>query len=110
MKKLSELLSQGDMLWVLGSLCQLHRKPFDPKLVTQQFTPPYDIATLKQAARALDFETELHETSCLSADDTVFPCVAFLNQNVDSLSPSNAEEIAADKDILANTETTPETA
>lgn len=70
------------MLWVIGSLCQLHRKPFDPKLISQQFPPPYDIAALKQATRALEFETEIHEQNCALADDTAFPCVAFLiNEN-----------------------------
>jgi len=85
------------MLWVLGSLCQLHRKPFDPKLITQQFTPPYDIATLKQAARALDFETELHEQSCLLSNDTIFPCITFLIHIVEPLAVSTSEPTATAK-------------
>ena len=28
--------------WILGSLCQLQRVPFDPALLLQQFPPPYD--------------------------------------------------------------------
>lgn len=87
------------MLWVIGSLCQLHRKPFDPKLLSQQFPPPYDIAALKQAARALDFETKVHEENCLLADDTAFPCIAFLTdtpENEQDISESEEEPISED--------------
>ena len=28
------------MLWLLGSVCALHRIPFDAALVAQQFPPP----------------------------------------------------------------------
>jgi len=27
-------------LWLLGSLCNLHRRPFDARLVTQAYPPP----------------------------------------------------------------------
>ena len=75
------------MLWVIGSLCQLHRKPFEPKLVVQQFPPPHDIAALNQAALALDFETRLHEINSVQADNTDFPCVAFIKEEDNTESP-----------------------
>lgn len=28
-------------LWLLGSLCNLHRRPFDARLVTQAYPPPF---------------------------------------------------------------------
>lgn len=45
------------MLWLLGSLCNIYRVPFDPKLVEQAFPPPYNLATLHEAARSLGFKT-----------------------------------------------------
>jgi len=41
-----------DVVWLLGSLSQLHRIPFDPALILQQFPPPYSLVTLIEAARA----------------------------------------------------------
>ncbi|WP_298398713.1 peptidase domain-containing ABC transporter [uncultured Azonexus sp.] len=45
------------MLWLLGSLCNLYRIPFDPKLIEQEFPPPHSLATFHEAARALGFKT-----------------------------------------------------
>src|SRR5262245_3778320 len=44
------------MLWVLGSLCQLYRIPFDAKLILQRYAPPYSLATLGEAAEALGLQ------------------------------------------------------
>lgn len=46
-----------ELLWLLGSLCNLYRIPFDPKLIEQDFPPPHSLATLHEAARALGFKT-----------------------------------------------------
>jgi subfamily B ATP-binding cassette protein HlyB/CyaB len=43
------------LLWTLGSLCQLFRVPFDPRLILQRFPPPYTVASLCGAAKALGF-------------------------------------------------------
>jgi subfamily B ATP-binding cassette protein HlyB/CyaB len=45
------------LLWLLGSLTSLYRLPFDPKLVEQQFPPPYTRETFHEATRALGFKT-----------------------------------------------------
>jgi subfamily B ATP-binding cassette protein HlyB/CyaB len=50
-------LAGTDMLWLLGSLCQLHRIPFDPLLIERQFPPPCSIATIHNALDALGFKT-----------------------------------------------------
>jgi ATP-binding cassette, subfamily B, bacterial HlyB/CyaB len=48
-----------DLLWALGSLCALHRKPFDARLLQQEFPAsadaPHDESTLIRAAQALGF-------------------------------------------------------
>src|SRR3954469_19711777 len=49
-------LSDADFVWALGSLCQLHRVPFDPALLLQQFPPPCDRSAILGAAKALDFK------------------------------------------------------
>ncbi|MBP3982652.1 peptidase domain-containing ABC transporter [Acidovorax sp. JG5] len=50
-------LGYQELLWLLGSLCNLYRTPFDPKLIEQEFPPPHSLATFHEAARALGFKT-----------------------------------------------------
>lgn len=71
--------SRSDFVWTLGSLCQLHRKPFDAALLLQRFPPPYDHSSLLSAARALGLkigERLIASTSELSSLPS--PCVAIL--------------------------------
>ena len=48
-------LDHNNLLWMLGSLCQLYRVPFDARLIVQRFPPPYTLASLCEAAEALGF-------------------------------------------------------
>ncbi|HUK35549.1 MAG TPA: hypothetical protein VLV86_16645, partial [Vicinamibacterales bacterium] len=48
-------ISAHDLIWALGSFCALHRKPFDPALIVQQYPPPHRTDALIVAARALGF-------------------------------------------------------
>ena len=50
---LSTPIDSAPMLWVLGSLCQLYRIPFDGKLILQRFAPPYTLGTLCEAAESM---------------------------------------------------------
>lgn len=50
-------LRYPELLWLLGSLCNLYRIPFEPKLIEQEFPPPHSFATFHEAARALGFKT-----------------------------------------------------
>src|SRR5512139_3710295 len=50
---LSTPIDGAPMLWVLGSLCQIYRIPFDSKLILQRFAPPYTLGTLCEAAESL---------------------------------------------------------
>jgi hypothetical protein len=75
----SENLSAQDLLWALGSLCRLYRRPFSAELLQQQFPPPYDRTTLLSAAKALEFKiaektVDAHELATLP-----LPCLAFIN-------------------------------
>jgi len=48
-------LEQDQMLWVLGSLCGMHRVPFDPKRVLENAAPPHSETILLEAAGGLGF-------------------------------------------------------
>jgi subfamily B ATP-binding cassette protein HlyB/CyaB len=65
-------------LWLLGSLCNLHRSPFDARLVAQDYPPPYDLATLIDAARSLGFQAALCRRDGLDWAAAPLPAVAFL--------------------------------
>ena len=49
-------VSGADFAWALGSTAGLHRKPFDAKLLLQQFAPPSCLASLIAAEQELDFD------------------------------------------------------
>ncbi len=70
----------GDLLWLLGSLCQIGRQPFDATLVAQEFPPPHSITTLHEAARALGFRTGERSVTPAVLPGLTFPCIAFLHQ------------------------------
>ena len=72
--------SGTDFVWVLGSLCQLHRVPFDPALLRQQLPPPYDRTALLNAARALEFKVGERPVAARDLPALPLPCVAFLKQ------------------------------
>jgi subfamily B ATP-binding cassette protein HlyB/CyaB len=65
-------------LWLLGSLCNLHRSPFNARLVAQAYPPPYDLATLIDAARSLGFQAALCRRDGLDWAAAPLPAVAFL--------------------------------
>jgi len=71
-------LSDKDFVWVLGSLCQLHRVPFDPVVLLQQFPPPYDRTALLSAAKALEFSVGDRAIRSKELPTLPLPCVAFL--------------------------------
>lgn len=70
-------LKYQEVLWLLGSLCSLYRIPFDPKLVEQEFPPPYSLTTFHEAARALGFKTG-HSAHPADWQKLPLPAIAFL--------------------------------
>ena len=70
---LHKQLSAEHFVWLVGSLCQLNRLPFDPALLVQRFPAPHDTRQFLEACQALDFRTG--EGALAKAR---FPCVAFL--------------------------------
>jgi subfamily B ATP-binding cassette protein HlyB/CyaB len=70
-------IEPAPMLWVLGSLCQIYRIPFDAKLVLQRYAPPYTLATLCEAGESLGLAVgEWREARSFA--EVVLPCVALV--------------------------------
>jgi len=72
-------LEGRDLLWLLGSLCQICRQPFDPALVSQEYPPPITTVTLHEAARSLGFRTGERSATAAVLPGLTFPCIAFLH-------------------------------
>jgi subfamily B ATP-binding cassette protein HlyB/CyaB len=66
-------LAEADFAWLVGSLCQINRVPFDPALLLQRFPAPHSIQKFVEAAQSLGFRTGEGELA-----KAAFPCVGFL--------------------------------
>ena len=51
MANLDHTVDRTAFVWALGSVCQLHKIPFDANLLLQQITPPYNIVGLLNAGQ-----------------------------------------------------------
>jgi ATP-binding cassette, subfamily B, bacterial HlyB/CyaB len=74
-------LSTADFSWLLGSLCQTHRIPWDAGLALQLFPPPYSEATLFEAGRHYGFRfggTRMPESGWAGM---TFPIIAMRSAN-----------------------------
>ncbi len=67
-----------DLVWMLGSLCQINRIPFDPGLVTRQYPPPHSEVTFIEAATALGFKVGRCDATGSKLSELTFPLVALL--------------------------------
>src|SRR6266705_2955180 len=93
-----ELMIREHFEWILGSLCQLHRVPFDPALLAQQFPPPYDRAALLGAAKALDFRVGERTVGAKALVALPLPCVAFLKRSEEAPLQADPESASAQKE------------
>ena len=101
MKKTNALISAPLQLtaetfvWALGSLCALHRRPFDANLLLSQMPPPYDEPSLIRSAQALGFKIRSQLVS--AAKISSFPLPLLVEFVVPAeLSVPNADEIPGD--------------
>ncbi len=69
------LLAAETFVWGLRGICRLHRVPFAPNVVLQQFPPPYSLLSLEQAATALGLRSGLR---AVAASDLAALPVPFL--------------------------------
>ena len=66
-------VSAGDFVWLLGSLCQLNRLPFDAQLILQRFSAPHTLRDFLEAVRSLGFKAGEGRLS-----RPAYPCIGFL--------------------------------
>jgi subfamily B ATP-binding cassette protein HlyB/CyaB len=78
----AKVVRKDDFVWLLGSLCQVLRLPFEARLAEQAFPPPYDRARLLAAIAELGMR--VGETTGCPTGATPMPCVAML-RDVDSM-------------------------
>ncbi|MBK8525126.1 MAG: hypothetical protein IPL58_14490 [Betaproteobacteria bacterium] len=91
-----EEVGHREVIWLLGSLSGLYRLPFDAALVSQEFPPPYSIATFHEAARSLGLKTGSVNIEGLDWQKLPLPAIAFLRPvQVDA---ADREEIATAAD------------
>ncbi len=73
-----EEVGHQEVIWLLGSLSGLYRLPFDAALVSQEFPPPYSIATFHEAARSLGLKTGSVGIEQINWQKLPLPAIAFL--------------------------------
>ena len=73
-------LSGENFVWLVGSLCQLNRIPFDPALLLQRHPAPHDEQQLVEALRALGFRTGAFPAALGTLRDSALPCIGFLRE------------------------------
>jgi subfamily B ATP-binding cassette protein HlyB/CyaB len=72
------VFATGTFVWGLAAICQLHRRPFAPDLLLQQFAPPYGPASLEQAATALHLKAGLRAVAIAQLHAMPVPFLAIL--------------------------------
>jgi subfamily B ATP-binding cassette protein HlyB/CyaB len=71
--QLAAEVAEADFAWLVGSLCQINRIPFDPALLLQRFPAPHSIHKFIDAVQSLGFRTGEGELA-----KAAFPCVGFV--------------------------------
>jgi ATP-binding cassette, subfamily B, bacterial HlyB/CyaB len=71
--RVAAALAEADFAWLVGSLCQTNRMPFDPALLLQRFPAPHSVRQLVEVLRSLGFRTGEGELV-----KPAFPCIGFL--------------------------------
>ena len=73
-----KLIGRESFVWAAGSLCALHRVPFDAELLLRRFPPHYNSVSLQQAIMAYDFKVASQNLPVQDIHPTVFPVLAIL--------------------------------
>ena len=94
------LFATGTFIWGLAAICQLHRRPFAPDLVLQQFPPPYSPRSLQAAAMALKLRSGLQEVSASGLVSLPPPFLAVLAPE-SHRAPSDAQHAGDAQNDLA---------
>jgi len=71
-------LAPADVLWAIGSLCNLHRRPFDAAAHARRAPPPHTLATLAEGLREAGFEVRVTRAGPGALGRLALPCIALL--------------------------------
>jgi subfamily B ATP-binding cassette protein HlyB/CyaB len=66
-------LQREEFVWLVGSLCQINRLPFDPGLLLQRFPAPHSTRQFLEALQSFGFRTGVAPLR-----NARFPCLAIL--------------------------------
>lgn len=80
MKDSRREVPQDEILWAMGSICSLHRRPFSVELVAKDFPPPCTTQTLVAAARALSFKIKPFKVQASRLDRMALPLIVGMKQ------------------------------
>ena len=94
------MLAKDDLLWLLGSLSQLYRQPFDAALIAQSYPPPASLVTFHEAARTLGFKTGACPVAGIDWASLPLPAIAFLRNSEANPSPATAVEPTAEPSLV----------
>lgn len=81
-------LTTKQFIWLIDSLCRVHRRPFDAVRLVQRFPPPHLRAALFEALRAHGFESRELSLADLRPQDLPLPAIAFLRPDVTHGAPA----------------------
>lgn len=96
-------ITAEQFVWALGSLCQLHRVPFDAELLLRQYGPPHDLIRLLAAAQALGFKCALREVKAGEIGKQALPCLALLDAPARPQASGAAEQAREQVNAQAST-------
>jgi subfamily B ATP-binding cassette protein HlyB/CyaB len=86
------LFATDTFIWGLAAICQLHRRPFAPDLILQQFPPPYGTSSLQDAAAALKLKSGVREAAASELQTLPAPFLAVLKPDtLTDLEPGGGE-------------------
>ena len=74
---LGAAVERNDFIWLVGSLCQINRIPFDPQLLLQRFPSPHSVRQLLEAMQTLGFSTGDYVLKAGGLNGVRFPCIGF---------------------------------
>jgi len=86
------LFRTDGFLWGLAAMCQLHRQPFAPNLLLQQFAPPYSLASLQEAAQALKLNSGVRSVPASELHALPQPFLAVLKPDATAVSAETAHD------------------
>ena len=72
-------LAPADVLWAIGSLCNLHRRAFDAAGHARRAPPPHTLATLAEGLRDAGFEVRVTRAGAAALGRLPLPCIAMLH-------------------------------